>query len=68
MGNVPWEGNSDRLGRWVCPYRWKRAGKKREIGLDGGGLGFTNVTGYREGKVGVFFFERKPTPTHWIGF
>jgi hypothetical protein len=57
MGNVPWEGNRDRLGRWVCPYV---QGKKREIGLDGGGLGFTNVTGYREGKVGVFFLKENP--------
>jgi hypothetical protein len=37
--------------------------KKREIGLDGGGLGFTNVTGYREGKVSVF----KENPHQRIG-
>jgi hypothetical protein len=37
--------------------------KKREIGLDGGGLGFTNVTGYREGKVNVL----KENPHQRIG-
>jgi hypothetical protein len=37
--------------------------EKKEIGLDGGGLGFTNVTGYREGKVSVF----KENPHQRIG-
>jgi hypothetical protein len=38
-------------------------GKKREIELDGGGLGFTKVTGYREGKVSVL----KENPHQRIG-
>jgi hypothetical protein len=37
--------------------------EKKEIGLDGGGLGFTNVTGYREGKVSVL----KENPHQRIG-